>query len=202
MPITVKELVEKAGLNPMALKKVKWGTPVKTQEEGVYIVSLSSNPDENITMKLPRFNIALLKEWIEKREYFILEGIKCHVDDVYSITGRLSEFWIPNENILYIGKTSNLHKRIKAFYNHKVGNRSPHAGGHWIKVLQNIEELFLYYIECDNCIGVEKKMFSVFGRQISKESRQMLFDKNILLPFANIKNEYGKNKDYRIDNMA
>ena len=185
----------------MALKKVKWGIPVKTQEEGVYIVSLSSDPNENITMKLPPFNIVLLKEWIEKREYFILDGAKCYANDVSSITNRLSKFWISDENILYIGKASNLHERIGAFYRHKVGKRSPHAGGHWIKVLKNLEELFLYYIECDNCIEVEKKMFSVFGKQISKESKQILFDKNILLPFANIQNECKKNKYYGIDNM-
>lgn len=201
MPITVNELVEKVGLDPKSLKKVKWGTPVSTKKEGVYIVSLSTNPKVNVTVKYPVFNIDLLKKWIEDRGYFILDGIKCYAEDVGLITNRLSKFWLPDENIIYIGKASNLHVRIGAFYRHKIGKKSPHAGGHWIKILQNIEELILYYIECDNCIDVEKRMFTIFGEQISEESQKLLFDKNILLPFANIKNEFGKNKNYGIDNM-
>lgn len=125
MPITVKELVEKAGLNPASLKKVKWGTPVGTKKEGVYILSLSSNPEENVTMEYPCFNVALLKDWIEKMGYFKLDGRECYADDASLIIHRLSKFWLSDENILYIGEGSNLHKRLKNFYRHKVGNRSP-----------------------------------------------------------------------------
>ena len=58
MPITVNELVKEAGLNPKYLKKVKWGIPVSTQKEGVYIVSLSETPDVN--------NSAYLDEYTER----------------------------------------------------------------------------------------------------------------------------------------
>lgn len=201
MPITVNELVEKVGLNPKKIKKVEWGIPVDTQMEGVYIVSLSSDPDENITMKRPRLNIDLLKEWIEKREYFILDGIKCYANDIFSISNRLSKFWLHDENILYIGKASNLHDRIGALYRHKVGKRSPHAGGHWIKLLSNLHNLYLYYIECPNSEKIEKNMMTIFGLSVSEESKKQLSGTSVILPFANLEDGNKIRKKHGLGHM-
>ena len=115
MPITVKELVEKAGLNPMALKKVKWGTPVSTQKEGVYIVSLSETPDANDSLAEMPISMDILKEWIDKVDGFKLGGKPTH--DPKSIIHELSKFWLSDESILYIGKAQ-IRKKGKG-----LGNR-------------------------------------------------------------------------------
>ena len=41
--MTVKELIIKVGLNPFMIRKVKWGTLIDTQEEGVYIIYGAQN---------------------------------------------------------------------------------------------------------------------------------------------------------------
>src|ERR1051326_3780216 len=45
--------------------------------------------------------------------------------------------WLPFEPVLYIGQTTRgtIRERVRAFYCHKVGARSPHAGGQIIKLL-------------------------------------------------------------------
>lgn len=184
MPITVNELVKEAGLDPKSLKKVKWGTPVSTQKEGVYIVSLSETPDANNSLAEIPISRNILKEWIDKVDGFKLGGKLTH--DIKTIKHELSKFWLFDENILYIGKASNLHERIGAFYRHKTGKKSPHSGGHWIKILKNVNELYVYYIECDNCEYYEAKTLCIFFEQVSQKIKEQLKGTGIILPFANI----------------
>lgn len=184
MPITVKELVEKAGLNPMALKKVKWGTPVKTQEEGVYIVSLSETPNVNKTLEKFPISMNILKTWIDKVDGFKLDGKLTY--NLETIKHRLSKFWLFDENVLYIGKASNLRQRIRNFYNYKAGNRGPHAGGYWIKLLKNLKNLYVYYIECPNCNKIEGDMMRIFEENVSDASKKQLSGTGVILPFANL----------------
>ena len=54
-------------------------------------------------------------------------------------------------NVLYIGKApkrnngKGLGNRVNEYYRTEYGARNPHAGGHWIKSLAKLENLFVYY---------------------------------------------------------
>jgi hypothetical protein len=37
--------------------------------------------------------------------------------------------WLPDQAVIYIGRSKGLRKRIGAFYRHKHGARKPHSGG-------------------------------------------------------------------------
>ena len=102
MPITIKQLVEEVGLPPIAIKVVKWNTPIDCKKGGVYIVSLSENAELNRTIEEVPISMTILEAWIQKLGYFTID--KEETRDAEVIKGRLAEFWIPNENILYIGK--------------------------------------------------------------------------------------------------
>lgn len=205
MPITINELVEKAGLNPKTLKKVKWGTPIGTQKEGVYIVSLSESPDVNKTLKKFPISMSILQEWINKVGGFTLD--KELTNNAESINRRLAKFWLSDESILYIGKApirkngNGLGNRIQEYYDTCFGERRPHAGGHWIKLLSNLQNLYVYYIECPNSEQFEKDMMNLFGASVSETSKQQLAGTGVILPFANLEDGNKIRKKHGLGHM-
>jgi hypothetical protein len=141
MPISINELLKEFDLQP--IKTVRWGRKIHTEKEGVYFVSLSNNPDLNsgAISEIPICKV-VLKKWIEKVGGFEIDKIRTF--DVELIIKRLSEFWLPDENIVYIGKApirnngKGIGIRINEFYNTDYGEKRPHAGGHWIKSFTTI----------------------------------------------------------------
>lgn len=196
MPITIKQLVEEVGLSPTAIKVVKWNTPIDCKNEGVYIVSLSENAVLNRTIKELPISMNILEAWIKKLGYFTIDKEK--TQDAGVVKGRLAEFWISDENILYIGKaplrksSGGIGNRVREFYRTAIGKAGPHAGGHWIKMLRNLNDLHVFYVECQDSGSVEAKMFSKFGELVSDCVRERLSIKGPILPFANL--EDGKEK--------
>ena len=101
MPTTINEML-KAFQLPQA-KGVQWGEPITCQDEGIYIVSLSNNPNANDgIMKEAPISKPVIQKWLQKVDGFELD--KKHTDDPDEIINRLSQFWLPDENIIYIGK--------------------------------------------------------------------------------------------------
>lgn len=205
MPITIKQLVEKVKLSTTDIKKVKWGTPIDCKKEGIYIVSLSENAELNKTMEKAPISTNILRKWIDKLGYFTLD--KKNIKDVKPIIERLAEFWIPDENILYIGKASlrksndGIGNRVQEYYDTSIGERGPHAGGHWIKALENLNELHVFYIECKNFDTIETNMLSVFGEAVSQRTKDKLSAKGPILPFANLENGNKKRKKHGLGHM-
>lgn len=136
MPITIKQLVKEVGLASTNIQEVKWNTRINCKEEGIYIISLSENAEINQTVTEFPISMNVLENWIKKLGYFTIDGQKTKNVDI--IKNRLSEFWLPNENILYIGKAplrekgGGIGNRVQEYYDTNIGERRPHAGGHWI----------------------------------------------------------------------
>lgn len=198
MPITIKQLVEEVGLSSTAIEVVKWNTPIDCKKEGVYIVSLSENAELNRTIEELPISMTILEAWIKKFGYFTIDKEETH--DAGAIKRRLAEFWIPDENILYIGKaplrksSGGIGNRVREYYKTAIGEAGPHAGGHWIKMLKNLNDLHVFYVECQDSGAVEAKMLSKFGELISDNVRERLFTKGPILPFANLEGGKGKGK--------
>lgn len=206
MPITIKQLVEEVGLPPIAIKVVKWNTPIDCKKGGVYIVSLSENAELNRTIEEVPISMTILEAWIQKLGYFTID--KEETRDAEVIKGRLAEFWIPNENILYIGKapmrksSGGIGNRVREYYKTAIGEAGPHAGGHWIKMLKNLNDLHVFYVECPNSGCIEADMLSKFGELVSDSVRERLFTKGPILPFANLEGGEGKGKKkHRLGHM-
>ncbi len=192
MPTTINELIEKFKLPKSEV--VKWGKPIPTKKEGIYIVSLSEDPEKNggIRDDIP-ISPDIIDKWIKKRKGFKLDGV-CTCDKDLIIE-RLSQFWFPDENILYIGKApKGIRNRVEAFYKTEYGERSPHAGGHWIKSLSNLNDLlYVHYVLCDNSgeIEIDKieiELLEFFIKNVSGKSKSRLRDreKKWMLPFGNL----------------
>jgi len=190
MPTTVNKLFENYKL-PSA-KKVKWNEKPPTENEGVYIVSLSDDPERNNgTQKNPPISRDIIKKWIFKVDGFELDKIKTFDPD--KIIERLSQFWLPDENILYIGKANKrsngtgIGTRVSEYYNTDYGENSPHAGGHWLKSLTILDKLFVYYATCEEPGIIEEHMLRFFCNNVSEATISNLKDKKLPLPFANLR---------------
>ncbi len=188
MPVSVDQLFREMGLNYS--KPYRWNEKLDADFNGVYVISTSSDP-ENPNGNNPEFNISgeTFALWLIEAPELSVDGKK--VTDVVQVKEYLSRFWNKDENILYIGESSSetnpLHKRVKQFYRHKVGQKGPHKGGYWIKLLSCVEDLYIYFAESSNPRETEFKMIMKYTELTSGRSLFELENLSNYFPFANLK---------------
>lgn len=184
MPTTLEQLETKFNLRFKT--SFKWGTNFDEKDTGIYIISTSIDKSY-----LPKslvgvsFNESEMDTWLKNAPNILLYGIKPSKQDLKK---QLSRFWLADESILYIGKAEKqtLSARIKQFYKHKVGKNSPHKGGYWLKLLSNLNELYIHLYSTNDSHEVEKELLNFFRNSVSEASRKNLIDKEICIPFANL----------------
>ena len=198
MPIAVADLFHAVGL------KVKdsrpWGAPVPCISPGVYAVSLSANPTRNAGL-LPEapVSLKLVREWVEYVPMLTFDG-KPRPSPA-AVATFIKQFWLPDESILYVGKATCLTDRLAQLGSHRLGNRSPHKGGHWLKTLSNLDHLHVYFCECDSereAKELEGKALGAFMGQVSPRTLKRLHNPDLPIPFANAEYPQGRRKQSRI----
>jgi hypothetical protein len=188
MPTTICEILNAHNIE--IANCVPWGTSIHDNNEGVYLVSTSGEPRKNLGItEEPLFDDFQIELWINKLDNFLVDNAPATVK---SLKDRLKRFWLPDENILYIGKapkrqnSGGIGKRIKEYHSTEIGDGGPHSGGQWIKILANITKLYVYYGYSDKPGTAEKMMLRYFMRNVSYLTLARLYDKELPLPFANI----------------
>lgn len=188
MPTTIQELFEKFNLTNY--NKVALGTKFAEKEEGIYIVSTSADIQyKPETLSRPLFDDNIIQKWIEKLPVFTIDLRKPTLE---SLKQRLSEFWLADETILYIGKAptrsngEGISNRVDEYYRTKIGDRSPNSGGQWIKTLKNLSSTFIHFARVEEPDKIEKAMLKHFMDNVSQRTLQYLRDKELPLPFANL----------------
>jgi hypothetical protein len=194
MPTTVSHLLEVAGLQLAGV--VPWSTPLPTNAPGVYIVSLSPDPNQNARVQsIAPIDRGAVQRWIARVPDLELDGSSPAVAD---LANHLSEFWLPDESTLYIGKASSLRNRVRGYYKTPLGDRRPHAGGHWIKTLMILSETFVYFAESTDPENVERLLMLAFLSGVSPATRFSLRDPCHPFPFANLEFPQGPRKAHAI----
>lgn len=190
MPSTVNEIFKAAKLSPMGV--VPWGTPIPETSSGVYIVSLISdaNTCSQCIAKCPVSSDALRK-WLIACPDLSLDGKR---PTVVAMEHRLSKFWIPDEVVVYVGLATSLRGRVRGYYRTPLGARRPHAGGHFLKTLRNLPDLFVHYTPADDPDGCEQEMLKQFCQNVSASAKAMLRDPDHPFPFANLEHPPGTRK--------
>ncbi|MYB34063.1 MAG: GIY-YIG nuclease family protein [Gammaproteobacteria bacterium] len=195
MPSTISELLDVAHLRLIGM--VPWGEPPEYAESGVYIISLSDDPDSNsrIWRKAP-IDHDVLKRWLlQVPEMKLDDQINPSTD---ALASRLAKFWLPDESILYIGQSKQTRKRVKQYYRTPIGRSSPHRGGHWIKTLHVLKETFVYFAESPNPKESEFMLQDAFVKRVSSATQMRL---ELPLPFANLELS-GKRKKHGLSRQA
>lgn len=200
MPLSVTDLITQTGLSVDGLETVRWGYKPTSSKVGIYIVSTAQNPtiNSNLFASIPIDN-NILEFWLNK-----VTGLQVDSNispTVSQLRDRLNQFWFPDENILYIGQTESskgIKGRVGQYYKTELGERKPHAGGHWIKTLSILNELFIHYFPDNTPIQTEKNLLQTFIKQVSEQTLANLRDRNLPIPFANLELEKGSRKNHGI----
>lgn len=106
----------------------------------------------------------------------------------------LGSFWLIDEPIIYIGKASSLRQRLGQYFRHELGDRRPHAGGHWIKTLECLQSTFIHYAETATESDARKKeddALTIFKAGVSSQHRSRITNP---IPFANREHPRGSRK--------
>lgn len=195
MPSRVSNLLDAASLQLTGV--VPWSTAIPSRASGVYIVSLSPKYDQNShVLETAPIDRNAVRQWISRVPKLELDGRPRPSPD--ALTKRLSEFWLSDESTLYIGKASSLRNRVQGYYKTPLGERRPHAGGHWIKTLSILSETFVYYAESPEPEEAESQLIQAFINRVSSSAKLRLRDAEHPFPFANLEFPRGNRKDHGI----
>jgi len=174
---------------------VKWGTKPTTSEAGVYVVSLTEHLD-TCDGKLTEAPLSEteFQRWLTKRSELTLGGIR---PTLPQLMDRIRRFWIPDEVVLYIGLAgTSLSTRLRQYYTTPIGDRRPHAGGYFLKLLSNLDQLWVHYARHPDPELAEDRMLRRFCEHVSHDSRRSLQDPAHPFPFANLEWPRGTRKTH------
>ena len=110
-----------------------WGRQVPSRLPGVFVIELPRD------LRDAPVDIVAVRRWLERVPAMTLDGDKPTAEE---IAKRLHEFWLPDEPILYVGRSAKtINARLSAMYATPLGDARPHSGGHWLRTLSVLSEL-------------------------------------------------------------
>jgi transcription elongation factor GreA len=178
---TALELLRGVGLP--ADGPVQWGKPVRSRLPGVFLVELP------IASAVPLIDGNATRAWLERAPELRVDGERPTPHD---LGARLMSFWLPGQRILYVGRSSrSLGGRVAAAYATQLGDRLPHSGGHWLKALQNLDRLRVWWSETDAAEEYEDALLSLFAENVPDADRAALPPGTPVLPWANLESTTG-----------
>ena len=182
------ELLRSVGL--LADGPVHWGNPVRVGGPGVYIVELAA------PLKSAPVDHQVVGQWIERVPGLTLDGAR---PTARELAVRLGEFWLPDETVVYIGMTNlSIGGRVAAFVKTPLGDRRPHAGGHWLKTLTVLPDLRVWWAPTSAPEEYEDALLSGFAQAVSPAARAGLRDASVVLPFGNLQTTTNERKQHGI----
>ena len=181
-------LLRRAGLRPEG--PVPWATPAMTRAPGIYIVELPA------ALEVAPIALGAVRAWIRRVPAITVDGSPT---TAAALAARLAAFWVPSATVIYIGQASGpVRGRVAAYYRTPLGDRSPHAGGHWIKTLSCLDDCLVWSAATDDYDDAERELLDDFSRTVPAAERRALHDPSLVLPFANLKNGHGRVKAHRV----
>lgn len=191
MTISVRELFDEYGLRPAGV--VQWGDQVELDVPGIYIVASTPDLDDpagQVDNYRPNFEAFDALRSVCPR--ITLDGFPATSD---KLAERIGAFWIPETAILYVGLAgTSVGKRVSQYYRTRIGQRSPHAGGWWLKTLEDLNSLHVHYAAADSPRSTEARLLKTFAAAIPHAMRRALHDYERVAPFANIEVQPGIRK--------
>lgn len=197
MPLSIREILAAADLDPTGA--VKWGHRTLPDRPGVYCVSWSSDPDTTSVAKAKYEPSPLAYADLTSACPTISIDGKTAASS--AVVERIGSFWLPNEPILYIGLAgTSLRTRVGQYYSTRLGARGPHAGGWWLKTLDDLDQLYVHFASCDDVSTREQSMLDAFASSVDPVTQSQLFDTERVAPFANVEVAKGRYKRHGLSN--
>jgi hypothetical protein len=181
---------------------VAWGQPVPERAPGVYVISLSDDADAQpagFDDQEPRpgrapISLAAIQAWLDARPELRLDDQR---PSAPALADRIAGFWLPDEVVLYIGLAgTSLRNRVNQYVKTPLGARRPHAGGHFLKTLDNLNALHVHWAPTAASKNAEDRMLSAFVAGVSDRTLRELVDPSHPFPFANLEWPPGTRKKH------
>lgn len=195
MPSSIASIFVAAGCTPVGV--VRWGERVPMTEPGVYVVSLTRDPDALAAdMPVAPISMAAVQELLDRRPELLLDGRR---PTPAELAERLARFWLPDEVAVYIGLAgTSLQKRVRQYYTTPLGAARPHSGGWFLKTLGIFDDLYVHFAPSPDPTATEHAMLGAFSAAVSTRARDALHDRERPIPFANLEWPRGRSKGHRI----
>ncbi len=128
---------------------------------------------------------------LDRRPELTLDGSRPLADQ---LAKRLGSMWLPDEPVIYIGKATSIGSRVNQYYKTSIGARSPHAGGWPLKLLPNLDELWVHWAKNPMPELAEQKALAAFVHNVSNGARSQLVDPDHPYPYANLEGPGGRKR--------
>lgn len=197
MTISVGELFDKCGLHPGGV--VKWGQQVPLDAPGVYVVSSTPDiHDSSGALRAYSHDPVAFEKLRQVCPSVAVDGKSATGEE---LAARIGAFWIPDCAVLYIGLAgTSVQKRVGQYYSTRIGQRSPHAGGWWLKTLSGLGDLFVHFAPASDPNSMETALLSAFAESVPLASVTNLHDAERVAPFANVDVRPGFRKRHGLAN--
>lgn len=198
MPSSVVSVMAAAGLEPEGV--VSWGGLINTDEPGIYVVSTGADAELVGHQDRPApIEPEKIRTLLSVRPELTVDGVRPSPD---ALGQRLSEFWLPDEHILYIGLATDLHDRVNQYYGTPLGARRPHAGGWFLKTLKGLDQMYVHWVRTYDRSAAERAAIGSFVNAISRQTLNALRDAERPFPFANLEWPPGTRKRHGISPLS
>jgi hypothetical protein len=167
-----------------------WGRPLTTRAAGLYLVELAE------PLPRPPIEITRVGKWIERVPELRLDGER---PSSKALASRLASLWLPTSPVIYAGATSgSLGGRVLALAHHVLGDRRPHADGHWLHLLHGIERTRIWFAETDAPEEYLDAVLDAFGASIGAALPPGRPAGSLVLPWASLRRPTGERQVHGI----
>jgi transcription elongation factor GreA len=172
------ELMRGLGLNVDG--PARWGSPVGGRRPGVFLVELPGGAE-----RAPA-DIVAVRRWVEHVPGMKIDG---EAATAHEIARRLESFWLPDEPILYVGRSArSVGTRVSSMYATNLGDSKPYSGGHWLKALAALKDLRVWWADTE---AHEEYVDALLAAIAERNGGRA--------PFANMSGTDGQAKTHGID---
>ena len=170
----------------MADGPVVWGRKVPPTGPAVFIVEL---PEPRATAPI---ELTKIGKWIERVETLKLDGAR---PSSKALTARIAAFWLPSQVVLYVGATSSsVGQRVTAMGQTALGDRRPASAGHWLQTLRSLDGIRVWWAPTEATEEYEDAVLTEFAGRVPAADLAGLPDREIVLPWANLRTATGERK--------
>ena len=107
----------------------------------------------------------------------------------HDVARRLESFWLPNEPILYVGRSARaIGPRVASIYATPLGDSKPYSGGHWLKTLSALRDLRVWWADTAAHEKYEDALLTTIAERNDGQ-----------LPFANL---VSMSKEFKVHGIA
>ena len=165
-------------LDLMSDGPTRWGEQVRSRAPGVLLVEVAARLDT------APIDITAVKAWVERVPGLRLDGER---PTPSQLAERLASFWLPQQTVVYVGRTTKaLSARAASLFATPLGDRRPHAGGHWLWTLIERDQLRIWWAETPSPEEYEDGLFDAIASDLDPEATERLGAMGPILPWANL----------------